>query len=117
MKRMIGLAVAIATFIFLISCETTPSLYKWYNYDNSLYQYYKDPSTAEAFRVNMEKAVHEIETAKGRVPPGLYAEIGTLYLQKGDRQGAAGWYKKERSAWPESTAFMTALIDNLEKKD
>jgi hypothetical protein len=57
----------------------------------------------------------ELESRKVRPAPGLYAELGTLYLENGDRISAARYYTKERDAWPESRYMMDALLANLQK--
>ena len=46
------------------------------------------------------------------VAPGLYAELGTLYLQGGDNARAIVFYTKERDAWPESRTLMDGLIQH-----
>jgi len=101
----------------LAGCLTETGLYRWSGYNQQLFDYYQNPETAEEFRLQMEATVLEAEKDGMRVAPGLYAEIGTLYLQKGDRTGAVSWYKKERETWPESVVLMDALILNLEKSD
>ena len=115
MKARYVRMIAFPVLLLLASCETQSGLYRWYGYDQKLFSYYQKPETADEFRANMEAAVEEVEKAGGRVAPGIYAEIGTLYLQKGDRTGAVFWYKKERDAWPESVSLMDALIATLEK--
>jgi hypothetical protein len=89
--------------------------YDWDNYDANLYRYYKDPSSAEAFRISLEAHLKTLEQAKGRPAPGLYAELGTLYLERGDRLTAAAYYRKERDTWPESRHLMDAMLSNLDK--
>jgi len=116
MKTRTLVMVGVAALIFLMGCSTSKDLYKWHDYDSNLFKYYQKPETAEAFRAEMETAVQEVEKSKGKIAPGLCAEIGTLYLQKGDRASAVTWYKKERDIWPDSAAFMGALITNLEGK-
>jgi hypothetical protein len=49
------------------------------------------------------------------MPPGLYAELGTLYLQMGEQVKAIAMYVKERDTWPESKSLMDALIKNLRR--
>jgi len=39
-----------------------------------------------------------------------------LYLQSGSTDKAIEMYARERDAWPESNGFMTALIQNLERR-
>lgn len=104
---LIGLAV------ILTGCAQRQ--YDWNNYDASLYRYYKEPNSAEAFRISMETHLKELEAKNSRPAPGLYAEVGTLYLERGDRVTAATYYRKERDAWPESRHLMDAMLTNFEK--
>ena len=59
---------------------------------------------------------YDLEKEKQIVPPGLYAELGTLYLQEGDAEKAKKYYAKERDAWPESKTLMDTLIKNLDSR-
>jgi hypothetical protein len=117
MKARHKLIVALPVLMFLVGCATDSGLYRWYGYDEKLFSYYQKPETAEQFRVEMETAVQEVEKGGGRVAPGICAELGTLYLQKGDKSSAVRWYQKERDAWPESVSLMDSLIATLQKTD
>lgn len=110
MRTVLALLLAV---LFASGCATRR--YDWDNYDSRLYHYYKDPSTADDFRVSMEKHFQVLESHNLRPAPGLYAELGTLYLEKGDRQTAEVYYKKERDAWPESRYLMDAMLSQLGK--
>jgi hypothetical protein len=89
--------------------------YQWGKYDEMLYQTYKNPGKAEEMRVSLEAHLASLEASKQRVAPGLYAELGTIYLQGGDKKKAAAFYSKEKAAWPESQELMNALIKNIER--
>jgi hypothetical protein len=104
--------------IFLIAtlsgCVTRQ--YQWDNYDGRLYKMYKDPTSVEEFRVSLKAHLEGLE-AKGLKPaPGLYAELGTLHLERGDDKTALVYYRKERDAWKESTYLMDTMIAALEKR-
>ncbi len=101
--------------LMLCACAANKGLYQWGDYDRSLYKLYEKPETSEAFRAKLETHVSSLEKGNARVPPGLYAELGTLYLQKGDRTSAVQWYGKERNAWPESRYLMDTMIAALGK--
>jgi len=58
-----------------------------------------------------------MEAGRQKVAPGLYAELGTLYLQAGESAKAKSYYTKERDAWPESRGLMTAMIENIDRLD
>lgn len=106
----------IAFLAFLLTGCVAPPIYQWGAYERDLYTAYKDPTQYEVMRLKLEALTTEIEARGERVAPGIYAELGTLYLQKGDSNTAISMYKKERDAWPESKGLMTAMIQNLEKR-
>lgn len=110
MKRLL---LVVAVLVMLPGCAQR--LYEWNNYDAGLYRYYKEPNSAEGFRTSMEAHLKTLEERKLRPAPGLYAEIGTLYLERGDRLTAASYYQKERDAWPESRHLMDAMLSTLRK--
>lgn len=101
--------------LMLGGCATT-SLYQWGGYDQALYAGYKDPAKMDEMRVKLEAHISEMEKTGQKVAPGLYAELGTLYLQFGSTEKAVQLYSKERDLWPESKGLMTAMITNLERR-
>lgn len=102
--------------IFLTGCATDSGLYQWGGYENDLYAAYKDTTQVEKLRINLETHTSLMEKNGQRVAPGLYAELGTLYLQSGAPTKAIVMYKKERDMWPESRGLMSAMIQNLERR-
>lgn len=107
----------IALFVIsLTGCATDPGLYQWGSYENDLYAGYKDTTQVEKLRINLETHTMLMEKNGQKVAPGLYAELGTLYLQSGAPTKAIIMYKKERDVWPESKGLMSAMIQNLERR-
>jgi hypothetical protein len=104
------------TALALLTGCAAPGLYQWGGYDQSLYAGYKDVTKMDALRIKLEAHVGEMEKSNAKVAPGLYAELGTLYLKAGSTQKAIDFYTKERNAWPESRVLMTSLIQNLERR-
>lgn len=102
--------------VLLLEGCAAPGMYQWGAYDKLLYDSYKYADKVDAFRQGLEAQVTSSELAKRRVAPGLYAEVGTLYLQAGDGKKAIAFYAKEKEAWPESAALMDALIQNVDKR-
>ena len=102
--------------LVLAGCAA-PTLYQWGGYDQALYAGYKDPTKMDALRLQLESHITAMEKSKQKVAPGLYAELGTLYLQAGSSDKALGFYSQERDAWPESKGLMTAMIDNIERRE
>ena len=109
------LLVVICSLAFT-GCATRQTLYQWGGYDELLYQSYKSPDRTETMRVGLETHVAALEKAHQKVPPGIYAEIGTIYLEKGDRGTAVSYYKKERETWAESKTLMDSMIKALESQ-
>lgn len=105
---------AVLASMALVGCASPP-LYQWGGYDDLLYQSYKSPDRTEAMRVGLEAHLTALEKSKQPIPPGLYAEIGTIYLERGDRNTAVTYYKKERQTWPESKTLMDSMIKTLDK--
>lgn len=115
MKNQIFLTPMLLVLSLLSGCAA-PSLYNWGGYDQALYSGYKDAIKMEAMRINLQAHIVAIEKSNQKVAPGLYAELGTLFLQTGSSDLAVSYYMKERSAWPESSTLMTAMIQNIERR-
>lgn len=105
--------IAVCT-LAVVACAP-PKMYNWGDYEQGLYKTYKDPTEAAALRTSLQDHVMQAEASKQKVAPGLYAELGTLYLESGDPEKAKFYYAKERDAWPESATLMTALINNVNR--
>jgi len=106
--------ISVTLPILLSACAPT-GLYQWGSYESSLYASYKDVSKTEALKNDLIKQIGESEKNKSKVAPGLYAELGTLFLKSGDAAQAAKLYTKEKETWPESTVLMDALISSANK--
>lgn len=102
--------------LVLAGCATSRDAYDWGKYDEMLYQSYKDVSRTENLRVGIETHIAALEKSNRKVAPGLYAELGTLYLEAGDSDRAISLYTKERDAWPESKGLMDVMIASLERR-
>jgi hypothetical protein len=102
-------------FLFsLIGCGAH-SLYSWSSYDTKMYKHYKNPAEREAFIESLKEILDDAEPA-GKVPPGIYAEYGFVMYEQGNNQQAILYFQKEANKWPESRAFMTKLIANVNNR-
>jgi len=101
--------------VALLSGCGAKRLYEWGDYDQKLYNHYKNPAEKEEFLVAIKEAVTEAESAK-RVPPGLYAEYGFLLFEQGNSLEAVMFYRKESEKWPESRFFMQKMIGVAENR-
>lgn len=107
---VIGLAV-----LALGGCVAQP-IYQWGGYESKLYAGYKDQTKMEELKTGLETHIAAMDTSRQKVAPGLFAELGTLYLQSGDSDKARALYTRERDAWPESASLMNAMIQNLDRR-
>jgi len=108
------LAAVVATAL-LGGCAHRGGLYAWGGYDQLLYQAYKNPGDALVAQQELQAHIASLEASHTKVPPGLYAEVGTFCLQAGDRACAARQYEKEAQAWPESRPLMTTLVAHIDR--
>ena len=115
MKKL-ALLATLAAVVLLSGCANRNQLYSWGGYDGLLYQQYKDTTKASEMRTQLEAHVAQLEKNKQKVAPGIYAEIGTLYLQANDRTKAIDYYQREATAWPESEGMMNAMVGTLNRR-
>ncbi len=106
-----GVVLALMT-----GCATDRSLYQWGGYDEALYSSYKNPETVAALQSKLEIHIAAMNAAGQKVAPGLYAELGSLYLQSGKTDAAIEQYRNERELWPESRQLMDSMIGTLESR-
>lgn len=119
MKKNYYLVPVVATVVLLTGCAPQPAkpLYNYGNYSDSYYAYKKNmtPETTLALQNSMEKAITDTTLSQsGRVPPGMYANLGYLYIKAGKPNDAISNFTKEKTVYPESTIFMDRLINKIQ---
>ena len=107
----IKLAVLLGVLALSITACGVKSKYDWGNYENALYQHYKNPADQEQLAESLADIIAYGETT-GTVPPGIYAEYGYLLYTAGKNQDAIAYFEKEKKAWPESGRLMDKMIEN-----
>ena len=108
--------VKVAVFVavaFIGGCAGPTTKYYWGTYEPALYQYYKTPAKVADLEVELSRVIQQAGEKGQRVPPGIYAEYGFVLQQQGKATEAAGYYEKEKQAWPESTVLMNAMLNSL----
>jgi hypothetical protein len=112
-----------AVSVFMISACAQPVPQQplpLYHYEDSSLTYclYKAHMTNESllnFHNSIERTIERAEQSRsGRVPPGMYANLGYIYLQSGKSKEAITVFKKEKTFYPESTHFMDKMIKKIE---
>jgi len=104
----------------LSACVEAPKpLYYWGNYEQLVYDMYKNPGNATP-EVQLQKLNQDIQIAQNkglRVAPGIYAHIGMLYASMGDAGSAKAALEQEQQLYPESTQFVSGLIKRMDKRN
>ena len=117
MKKLIIVPVCGLIILFASCSSSTESLYTWYDYENSAYQYQKKYSD-ESYVDAMEEYLKVIEKQKGArkvVPPGLNAEYGYMLYKNGKIQEGLKFFKQEIALYPESEVYISRIIKQLEE--
>ena len=105
-KIMIGaLALGFAACV-------APSRFEWGDYENSLYSFSKTPEARESYRKSLQVAIQRGEQSK-RLAPGMYAELGYLFLEDDNNAEAIASFQKEMAAFPESRVFLGSVVTRL----
>lgn len=92
----------------------TPSIYSWGGFEQGLYERYvnEQQSQADAYLL---QTISDAEQNHLKVPPGAYADYGFVLFKRGDRDGAAAYFEREKQAFPESSALMSKLIERVKQ--
>ena len=104
--------LAVLLPLFLLAGCVAPDMYSWGGYENAIYKYYKKPDSEDQFLNALESALAKGESSSN-VAPGLYAEAGYIYLERGDGQKAIEYFSKEKALWPESVELMDRMIASI----
>lgn len=102
--------------LLLGGCVTPqPPLYRWGNYEQIIYQGYKNPGSsnpvtdAELLAEDMART----EAEGKRVPPGVRIHLGYLYFEQGRTAEARALFEMEKQNFPEATVFVDGMLARL----
>ena len=94
---------------------TAPKQFRWGNYEDSLYDFYEDPSNASEFKQSL-RGIINATSSEHKIAPGIFAEYGYLLYREGQYDQALSFFQKEKAAWPESAPFMDKFISTIDAK-
>lgn len=114
-KRIYSSFIFLAATIGLGGCST-PSIYHWGQFEDGLHDRYVSQNHPQADAYLLE-TITKAEQENLRIPPGAYADYGFLLFKRGDHKGAIAYFEKEKHFFPESSAFMTKLIERVKQKE
>lgn len=112
---LLGLALAAGLLTACAEPGPRPPAYGWANYEDLIYDMYAEPgeATPEAQIDQLSAGVEQAESAGRQAGPGVYAHLGYMQYLTGNIDAARGAFERERSLYPESTAFMDGLLKQL----
>lgn len=114
-KLLISLSLSTTLLTGCVMAPPHPTGFYWGNYSQSLYEYKKSPSptSLETHRNTLLDIIATADNSKGqyKVPPGIYAELGKIELDRGDKASAVKWFQQEAGHFPESASLMKTLIE------
>jgi hypothetical protein len=98
-------------------CATSPTLYSWGQYEETLYASYAKPGQVppEKQIETLEKDYQIARSKNQPVPPGWHAHLGALYYQVGKLDQTRQEFETEKATFPESAVFMDRLLARLKK--
>lgn len=114
----LALLNVIVTGLFMSACSPQPKpLYNYGEYSQSYYNSKKELSTDST--LELQKAIeysiqNAAESRSARVAPGMYANLGYMYLKSGKTDKAIESFNKEKAIYPESAHFMDRMIKKIE---
>lgn len=109
-KILLAAALSVAA---LSGCQSTKPLYHYGSYQTNVYEHFKNEDSTVPEQIEaLEKTIRETNRNKLQVGPGIYAHLGFLYLQSGQRDTGLGYLQKEKQLYPESTQFIDFLLKN-----
>lgn len=113
------LTILLLSTFTLIGCSSSDnqSLYYWGDYQENIYKTLNATNSDPKEQIiTLEKIVTVASSKNSAVPPGLYANLGLLYIQDGRISEAKAYFDKERALYPESATYMLFLTDNIDRK-
>lgn len=114
--KMMTPAFIVIFVLFLSACSSHKPLYNYGDYSENYYGVKKSPTPESEleYQRSIEEAIaNASESRSGRVPPGMYANLGYFYLKGGNRNKAIEYFTLEKSIYPEAIFFMDRMINKV----
>jgi hypothetical protein len=110
--------LAICISIFFAGCVPKQTYY-FGNYSKTLYalEKYQNEETLIRHKQELEKIISESQVQNLAVPPGIYAELGYIYLKENKSKEAVTLFETESQLYPESKHLMDRLIQSAKAKE
>jgi hypothetical protein len=116
MKVNSRIALPAAALLALAGCVQAPKqLYMWETFPRQQYEVLLRESNAPESQIQtLEAHAEKARVANAALPPGFRAHLGMLHLAAGNAASARQMWQAEKSAFPESAAYMDTLLKRLD---
>ena len=92
--------------------DSPRQLYYWDGaYTGSVYEYLTEEGDAGAQIAALEESLQKAYQRAAKVPPGLHAHLGLLYLSQGNGAKFKAYVEKEAELYPESRDYAMFLLN------
>ena len=113
-KTLADFALASTAALLLSGCadDSPRQLYYWDGaYTSSVYEYLTEEGDAGAQIAALEQGLQKAYQRAAKVPPGLHAHLGLLYLSQGNGAKFKAYVEKEAELYPESRDYAMFLLN------
>ena len=113
-KTLANFALASTVALLLSGCadDSPRQLYYWDGaYTSSVYEYLTQEGDAGAQIAALEQSLQKAYQRAAKVPPGLHAHLGLLYLSQGNGAKFKAYVEKEAELYPESREYAMFLLN------
>jgi len=117
-KTLANFALVCTAALLLSGCadDSPRQLYYWDGaYTSSVYEYLTEEGDAGAQIAALEQSLQKAYQRAAKVPPGLHAHLGLLYLSQGNGAKFKAYVEKEADLYPESRDYTMFLLNQNSK--
>ena len=107
--------ITISALCILLSACAANDMYYWGSYENTLYNYTKEPSegSLSKHKSELEKIITKGSTGKKGIPPGIYFELAVIEAKAGNNARSLELFNMEKTLFPEATVYVDNAIKQL----
>lgn len=100
--------------LLTVACQSK-DMYYWGSYENTLYDYRKEPSEINLtkHKKQLEKILEVAAKKKKRIPPGIHFELAMIEAKLGNHARSIELLQIEKSTFPEATHYVNRAINQI----
>ena len=86
-------------------------MYYWSGYQHAISSANDTPEKVKSSEAALLRLIKKSDEAGRRVAPGVLAEYGYFFFERGQFDTAIYWFEREIGEWPESAVLMKKMIE------